>query len=128
MKNDFLQPLPDLRACAPGEVMIQLLPDADPALRFLEVLDPAAGEVLDLSSGEILSLDQGWFLPLARRDEVPELEDLQEAQKGEIYRNFFTGEIVEILSEESDSLEVMRRGDGTSRLIARCCGAHFHRI
>jgi hypothetical protein len=128
MNNEFLQPLADLSTFRAGEQLMQLLPDADPALRFLEVLDPLENECLDLSTGEILRLPQGWFLPLVWRSELPQLQDLQEALKGEVYRNFFTGEIVEICAEEEDSLQVLRRGEGDTRLIARCCGAHFHRI
>lgn len=107
---------------------MQLLPDAEPSLRFLEVLDPELGEVLDLSTGEISRLEQGWFLPLVLRRDLPILEDLQTAKQGDVYRNFFTGEIVEIRAAEEDSLEVLRQGDFDTRLIARCCGAHFHRI
>jgi hypothetical protein len=128
MKTEFLHPLADLSSFRPGEEVIQLLPDAEPSLRFLEVLDPDDGEIVDLSTGELLRLRQGWFLPLAKRGELPQLQDLQSAVKDEVYRNFFTGEIVTICAAEEDSLEVLRQGDCDTRLIARCCGAHFHRI
>jgi len=128
MNDEFLHPSATLSSFRPGEELMQLLPDAEPSLRFLEVLDPELGEVLDLSTGEISRLEQGWFLPLVLRRDLPILQDLQMAKQGEVYRNFFTGEIVEIRAAEEDSLEVLRQGDSDTRLIARCCGAHFHRI
>ncbi len=92
-----------------------------------EVTDPVNGITRSLMTGEDVTFEEGYFLTLSQVKKLPKTSDLNEAAKGDTFRNLLTGNEFQVISTEEHTVRLLDNS-GQLSLHSRIGSSIFYKV
>ena len=97
---------------------------------FFEVIEPKTSLARSLVTGEETQLSGSYFVTVIDAEQLPDAQDLENAQPGEIYHHAFTGIDYQVAKtqKEIDTISMINLETGDQSLFPRLGNAQFYKL
>ncbi|MCM8540418.1 MAG: hypothetical protein NE328_09100 [Lentisphaeraceae bacterium] len=101
-KDNYPKPREDLKSFSCGDEIIDLGRSQSSKDCHFEVLDPRKGVIRSLMTGDDIQKDNGHFLLIHDLENLPETINLENAKKGEFYKNIIDDKEYQVISADDE--------------------------
>ena len=125
-KEEYPKPQEDLSSFSCGDEIIDLGRSQSSQDCHFEVLDPKKGILRSLMTGDDIDKDSGNFLLIQDLEKLPKTITLENAEKGEFYKNIIDGKEYQVISADDEFMVKLLDLENSQVRIHSRMGSSFY--